>query len=92
MKRKSTILADRRRALVAQAAAQRSLIAQHAAPWRARLAWADRGITAVRALGRHPLWLVGAALLLVAVRPQRAGTWLHRGWLAWMIGRQLRAR
>lgn len=92
MKRKSTILADRRRALVAQAAAQRSLIAQHAAPWRARLAWADRGITAVRALGRHPLWLVGAALLLVAVRPQRAGTWLHRGWLAWMIGRQLRVR
>ena len=92
MKRKSTILADRRRALVAQAAAQRSLIAQHAAPWRARLAWADRGITAGRALCRHPLWLVGAALLLVAVRPQRAGTWLHRGWLAWMIGRQLRVR
>jgi len=92
MKRKLTILAERRRQLVAQAAAQRSLIARTAAPWRARLAWADRGIAAVRSLRRHPAMMVGAALLLAALRPQRAGKWLHRGWLAWMIGRRLRAR
>ena len=92
MNRKLTALAERRHRLVAQAARQRTDMAQNLRPWRARLALADRGLAALRSIRRHPMLVVGAALLLAALRPQRAGTWLHRGWLAWMIGRRLRAR
>lgn len=90
MKRKLSALAARRSQLVTQAAAQRNELAQHMAPWRARLALADRGIAVLRYVRRHPALMVGAALLLAAVRPQRAGTWLKRGWAMWQIGSRLR--
>lgn len=90
MNRKLTRLAERRRQLVARAAAQRTALAHDLAPWRARLALADRGIAALRYLRRHPALMVGAALLLVALRPRRVGTWLQRGWVVWQIGRRLR--
>lgn len=87
-----TRLADRRRLLVAQAAVQRTALASNMAPWRARLALADRGIAALRYVRSHPALMVGAALLLAALRPRRVGKWLPRGWLAWQIGRRLRRR
>ncbi len=90
MNRKLTRLAERRRQLVARAAAQRTALAHDLAPWRARLALADRGIAALRYVRRHPALMVGAALLLVALRPRRVGTWLQRGWVVWQIGRRLR--
>ena len=90
MNKKLTHLAERRRQLIAQAAAQRTALAHDVAPWRARLALADRGVAALRYIGRHPVLIVGAALLLAALRPQRAGKWLQRGWLVWQIGRRLR--
>jgi hypothetical protein len=34
--------------------------------------------------------MLGAALLVAALRPRRVGTWLQRGWLMWEIGRRLR--
>jgi hypothetical protein len=76
--------------LVAQAAAQRIALAQNMEPWRARLALADRGVAAVRYVRRHPVLLVGAALVLVALRPRHAVKWLQRGWLLWQVGRRLR--
>ena len=85
-----TQLAERRRELVAQAAAQRSALADNLAPWRSRLALVDRGVAVFRTIGRHPGWIVGAALLLVALRPRRAGKWLQLGWTVWQIGRRLR--
>lgn len=90
MNRKLTHLAERRSQLVARAAAQRTALAHDLAPWRARLALADRGIAALRYVKRHPALMVGAALLLAALRPRRVGTWLQRGWVAWQIGRRLR--
>jgi hypothetical protein len=87
---KLTLLAERRSRLIAQAAAQRTALAHNLAPWRARLALADRGVAAVRYVGRHPALIVGGALLLAALRPRHAGRWLRRGWLAWQIGRRLR--
>lgn len=90
MNQKLTQLAERRRRLVAQAAAQRTALAHNLEPWRARLALADRGVLVFRYIGRHPAMMVGAALLLVAWRPRSAGKWLKRGWLAWQIGRRLR--
>ena len=90
MNKKLTQLAERRRQLIAQAAAQRTALAYNVEPWRARLALADRGVAVLRYIGRHPALMVGAALLLAALRPQRAGKWLQRGWVVWQIGRRLR--
>ena len=92
MNRNLTRLAERRRQLIAQAAAQRTALASSMAPWRARLALADRGVAALRSIRNHPAMMVGAALLLMALRPRRVGSWLQRGWLAWQIGRRLRRR
>jgi hypothetical protein len=90
MNKKLHHLAERRRLLVAQAAAQRTALVRSMEPWRARLALADRGIAAVRYVRRRPALLLGGALLLAALRPRRVGTWLQRGWLAWQLGRRLR--
>ena len=92
MNRKLTLLAERRRQLVVQAAAQRTALAHNLEPWRARLALVDKGVSVFRYIGRHPALMVGAALLLAALRPQRAGKWLQRGWVMWLIGRKLRSR
>jgi hypothetical protein len=78
--------------LVALAAAQRTVLAHDMEPWRARLALADRGVTVLRYIGRHPALMAGAALLLTRLRPQRAGKWLQRGWVVWRIGRKLLGR
>ena len=90
MNQRLTLLAERRRRLVAQAAAQRAALAHDLQPWRARLALVDHGVAVFRTIGRHPSLIVGAALLLVAWRPRHAGKWLQRGWLAWQFGRRLR--
>lgn len=85
MNKKLVRLAERRSLLIAQAEAQRTALAHNLAPWRARLALADRGIAAVRYVRSRPGLLVAAALLVAALRPRRLGTWLQRGWLAWQI-------
>lgn len=92
MNRKLLHLAERRNQLVAQAAAQRTALAHDVEPWRARLALADRGVSVLRYVGRHPALMVGAALVLARLRPQRAGKWLQRGWVMWRIGRKLLIR
>ena len=85
-------LAERREHLVVQAAAQRNALAQDMAPWRARLALADRGVAAVRTVRRHPALLLGAALLFAAVRPRRAGKWTGTLWAGWRLGRKMMSR
>jgi len=92
MNRKLTRLAERRSLLIAQAEVQRTALAHNLVPWRSRLALADRGIAVVRYVRSHPALMVGAALLLAALRPRRVGTWLQRGWLVWQIGSRLRRR
>jgi len=90
MNGKLTRLAERRSLLIAQAAAQRTALAHNVEPWRSRLALVDQGVAVFRFIGRHPALMVGAALVLAALRPRRAGKWLQRGWLVWQIGRRLR--
>lgn len=92
MNGKLTRLAERRSLLIAQAAAQRTELATDMTPWRARLALADKGIAAVRYVRSRPALVLGVALLVAALRPRRAGTWLRRGWLAWQIRRRLFGR
>ena len=87
--RELTRLAARRRQLVAQAAAQRTVLAQGMVSWRPRLALADRGIAVFRYVRRYPALLAVSGLLLTALRPQRAAGWLQRGWLLWQVGSSL---
>ena len=89
MNKKLVRLAERRSLLIAQAEVQRTALTHNLAPWRARLALADRGIAAVRYVRNRPGLLVAAALLVAALRPRRVGTWLQRGWLAWQIRQRL---
>lgn len=92
MNYRSEDLAAKRERLVARAAAQRVELAHQMAPWRARLAVADKGVSVVRMVGRHPLLVAGAALLLAVWRPRRTVKVLQYGWVAWQLVRELRAR
>jgi YqjK-like protein len=87
-----TRLAERRERLVAQSAAQRAALAKNAATWRAPLALADRGVEALRAIKRHPAWVLGAVLMFATLRPRRAGRWTRFAWVGWQIGRKLLGR
>jgi hypothetical protein len=89
MNDKLTRLAERREHLVAQAAAQRAALAQSVEPWRAPLALADRGVTVLRYIGRHPALVVGAMLMIAALRPKRAARGLGQAWAVWRLGRRL---
>jgi hypothetical protein len=91
MSEQLTRLAERRRRLVAQATAQRTVLAYQAEPWRARLAVVDQGVALFRYIRRHPVMTVGVTLLLVALRPRGTGKWLQRGLVAWELGRRLRS-
>lgn len=84
-------LAARRQQLIALAAAQRTALAYDVAPWRARLTWVDRSVAGIRYVRRHPVLMMGAALLLAALRKRQTGKWLQRGWLMWQLGRRLGA-
>lgn len=83
-------LAARRQQLVTQAADQRTVLAYDLAPWRARLALADRGVAALRYIRRHPVLMLGAALVFAALRLRQTGKWLQRGLLMWQVGRRFR--
>ena len=89
MNKKLTRLAEQREHLVAQAAAQRSALAHNLVPWREPLALADRGVAALRYVRRHPVWLLGAVLVIAALRTRRAGKWTRFAWVGWQVGRRL---
>jgi hypothetical protein len=85
-------LAKRREFLIAEAAAQRLLLAQHIEDWRAPLVLADRGLAALSYIKNHPVSVASAGIgLFTAAGSSRVGKWFQRGWLAWQIVRKLRA-
>jgi len=85
-------LSERRERLVAQAAAQRKVLAENIEPWRIPLGRVDRGLSALHYLRSHPVWIVGDISLLAAFRPNRVGKWLQLGWVTWQLGRKLLVR
>lgn len=85
------LLAERRERLIALAASQRTALAQNIEPWRKPLALADKGLSALRYVKRHPAWIVAGFALFVVLRPARAGKWLQRGFVTWRIIDSLRA-
>ncbi|MBX3664694.1 MAG: YqjK-like family protein [Burkholderiales bacterium] len=84
-------IAERRRWLVSQAAAQRLVLSQEMAQWRPRLALADRGLAVFRYVRRYPALLAGAGVLAALLRPRTGGLWLQRGVLVWQLARSLRS-
>lgn len=78
-------LTERRERLVAQAVAQRMLLAESIEPWRIPLARVDQGLAVLRVIKRHPAWIAGGVVLFAALRPLRVVKWLRRGWVAWQM-------
>jgi len=85
-------LAERRERLVAKAALQRAELSGHLVPWKSVCAVADKGVSSVRYLQQHPVWVAAALTFVVALRPRKAFRWMSRGWMAWKMVRKLRQR
>lgn len=78
-------LAERRTALVAQAASQRAELAEEFAPLRVPLTYADKGLHALRYVSQHPMLIAGAVALAAVVRQKRWLFVLENGWLVWRL-------
>lgn len=85
------IIARRRAALVARAAAQRDELGRLVGPWRKPLALVDRGIGIVRRLRAHPFAVAAGVALLVGMGRGRLGGWIGRLWAAWQLYASLRS-
>lgn len=93
MSKKLQQLAQRRAYLIQQVESQRDAMSQEAEPWRAVLATADEGIAAVRYLKDHPMWLVGASgVILAVIGPGRALKLVSRGWFVLQLVMRMRIR
>lgn len=91
MNKKLSQLSEKRERLVNQAAQQRVVLRQDVEPWRAPLALADQGISALRYVRRHPQWIVGFVIVLAVARPARVWKWLQRGLVTWQMAKTLGA-
>jgi hypothetical protein len=74
-------LAARRAALQDQCAMQRVHLAETAEIIESQLGGIDRGINAIRSLGRNPLLIAGGISLLVLIGPKRIMGWAGRGFM-----------
>jgi len=90
MNEKLTLLAARRQRLILQVAEQRSMIVHAIAPLRKPLSIADRGLEMIGYFRENPLLMAGMAALLGIIRPLRYTKWLHAGWVAFKLARNVR--
>jgi YqjK-like protein len=85
-------LAERRNDLALKAEAQRLQLSQIVEAWRGPLAFVDQGFVAMRFVKKHPVWVVGASVILLKVlKINRIGKWITRGWAVWKIVNKLRS-
>jgi len=92
MNAKLTRLAERREQLIAQAADQRTMLAQNFESLRGPLMLADKGVSAVRYLKSHPFWIAVIVFTIAALRPGRFTEKLRRGLLIWQIAHKFFSR
>jgi hypothetical protein len=52
------------------------------------LALADRGVAGLRWLREHPEWSLGAAMVMVLLKPRRVLRWGMRLWWGWRTARR----
>ena len=89
MRARAELLAQRRRHLIAESAAQRAHLAYQAQPLAHTLGSLEIGIRILERIRRHPEWLVGAAIGLIAIRPRRLSALLQLGTSGLRTWRQL---
>lgn len=77
--------AQHRAELVSKIAAQRADVAKAIKPIRASFALADKGLSGLRFLAKHPVVLASAVAIAVAVLPKRWMFVLQGGWAAWRM-------
>lgn len=53
------------------------------------LSLADRTLSGLQWLARHPLWPLGAVLVVLVLRPRRVVLWGGRIWWAWATLRRV---
>lgn len=78
-------LAERRKTLVARAAAQRAELSRALAPWRRPLVAVNQGWVVVRYVRSHPVVLVGGMAIVSALSTWRRAKWPERGLLLWNL-------
>ena len=83
MNRKLLELGLKKQRLQMVAATQRLQMAQHLQVLAPAFAAIDSAQTVGRWLKAHPQWVVGAAAVVLVVKPRTAFRWLRRGYFAW---------
>ncbi|HQS58649.1 MAG: hypothetical protein B7Y56_11285 [Gallionellales bacterium 35-53-114] len=78
-------IVQRRAELVDKIAAQRDDIAIAFKPIRSTFTLADKGLSGLRYLARHPVLLASSVAIAVAVLPKRWMFVLQGGWAAWRM-------
>jgi hypothetical protein len=72
-------LAQRRRELLARCAEQRSSLHLQMDRWRHALSVHDAVYAGLDYAKRYQLWIVGAAIAIVVIKPRRIKQWLQTG-------------
>ena len=78
----------KRQRLIAQAALQRTLLAQDMDAWRKPLAMADKGLSVLHYIKQHPALVAGATLLSIT-KPTGVGKWLRRSLIVWQVAKKV---
>lgn len=78
-------LAQRRNALTARIASERTEFARATGRWRTPLAHADLGVAAFQFVARHKIAIAGALGLIALWKPRWALRTARGGWLLWRI-------
>jgi hypothetical protein len=81
----------RRQRLIARSAELRVTFARQAQVLAPPLALADRSLSALNWLRRHPVWPLGLLLLGVVARPRAILRWAGRLWWGWTLLQRLRS-
>jgi hypothetical protein len=90
MKKKLASIAERRHRLVAQVEAQRGALVKNIKPLQCSLTLADKSLTIISYVKKHPVLVMSIAALVGMLRPMRAVKWLRRSWIASLMMRGLR--
>jgi hypothetical protein len=83
-------LAARQHALLKRSALLRFELSEQGRALHESLAVADQSYAGWQWLKSHPLWSLGALLLLSAGRPKRLLRWLPRLWWGWNVLKKAR--
>jgi len=84
MNKQMLAVMQRRGELLAKIAAQREQVAVTARCWQTPLAFADKGLAAVRFLRSNPV-LVAAVVAIIVIRRRSAAGMAMVGWRMWKL-------